>query len=51
MMIAWVVKYVTVQVGGTKLYETMLLPIAVGFIIGTIFIWGIGILYVVLTLV
>ena len=51
LMIAWVVKYATVQVGGTKLYETMLLPAAVGFLIGTIFIWGIGIIYVLSTLV
>jgi len=51
LMIAWVIKYITVQVGGTKLYETMLLPAAVGFLIGTIFIWGVGILYVLSTLV
>ncbi len=51
LIIAWVLKYTTVQVGGTKLYERMLMPATVGFLAGTILIWAVGIIYVLLTLV
>ena len=40
MLIAYLIKYTTVQIGGTKAYTSYLLPAAVGYLIGTAGIWG-----------
>ncbi len=40
MLIAYVIKFLVVRVGGTKAYTSYLLPAAVGYLIGTAGIWG-----------
>ncbi|MFX0209554.1 MAG: DUF6785 family protein [Candidatus Hodarchaeota archaeon] len=40
ILIAYLIKYTTVRIGGTKAYTTYLLPAAVGYLIGTAGVWG-----------
>ncbi|MHA2224077.1 MAG: DUF6785 family protein [Candidatus Hodarchaeales archaeon] len=46
MLIAYLVKYVTVRIGGTKAYTSYLLPAAVGYLLGTAGIWGFSLIAV-----
>jgi hypothetical protein len=40
ILIAYLIKYATVRIGGTKAYTTYLLPVAVGYLLGTASVWG-----------
>ncbi|MHA2297737.1 MAG: DUF6785 family protein [Candidatus Hodarchaeales archaeon] len=40
IVIAYIVKYLVVRIGGTRAYTQYLLPAAVGYLIGTAGIWG-----------
>jgi hypothetical protein len=44
ILIAYLIKYGTVRIGGTKAYTTYLLPAAVGYLLGTAGIWGYSLL-------
>jgi len=40
ILLAYIIKYATVRIGGTKAYTSYLLPAAVGYLIGTAGMWG-----------
>jgi hypothetical protein len=40
MLIAYVIKFAVVRIGGTQAYTSYLLPGAVGYLLGTAGIWG-----------
>ncbi len=40
MLIAYVIKFLVVRIGGTRVYSSSLLPAAVGYLLGTAGIWG-----------
>ncbi len=40
MLIAYLIKFTAVRIGGTRAYTTYLLPAAVGYLLGTAGIWG-----------
>ncbi len=40
MLIAYIIKFLVVRIGGTKMHTTSLLPAAVGYLLGTASIWG-----------
>jgi len=36
ILVAWVVKTIVLKTGGSKLYESMIVPFAAGFILGEV---------------
>jgi len=41
-LIAWVIKMLTLRVGGSKLYEQTGIPVCTGFVLGTVIVAFLG---------